>query len=89
MPYIHSQNYQKLGKFIKQTHKSGKQLKVHSKQAITQSRICTLKTLKLYGIFEKKYRRITMEAGVKGKGSLKHNLPRRVLVCEQWLIVCC
>ena len=38
---------------------------------------------------KKKYRRITMEAGVKGKGSLKHNLPRRVLVCEQWLIVCC
>ena len=38
---------------------------------------------------KKRYRRITREAGVKGKGSLKHNLPRRVLVCEQRLIVCC
>lgn len=38
---------------------------------------------------KKRYRRITREAGVKGKGSLKHKLPRRVLVCEQWLIVCC
>ena len=43
-PYIHSQNYQKLRKFIKQAHKSGKQLKVHSKQAITESRKLTLKT---------------------------------------------
>ena len=38
---------------------------------------------------KKRYRRITREAGIKGKGSLKHNLPRRVLVCEQQLIVCC
>ena len=31
---------------------------------------------------KKRYRRITREAGVKGKCSLKHNLPRRVLVCQ-------